>query len=174
MNEGAEELVNKMTAHDPNWFRQVLGHYPTGVCIITASGADEVPVGLTVGSFTSVSLTPPLVGFFPDRSSTSWPKVEAAGRFCVNVLSARQNDVCRQFALKGGNKFDGITFRTSPNGSPIIKGCVAWIDCDLYSVHEAGDHYVVLGEVKELALESAELPLLFCQGSYGAFAPLAN
>jgi flavin reductase (DIM6/NTAB) family NADH-FMN oxidoreductase RutF/DNA-binding IclR family transcriptional regulator len=158
---------------DPRWFRQVLGQYPTGVCIITARQEDDSRVGFVVGSFTSVSLDPPLVAFFPDKGSTTWPKIRGAGKFCVNILSADQEDVCRIFAGRTQDKFAGIHNRQAASGSPIIDGVVAWIDCDLESVQEAGDHYMVLGRVRELNVEESTLPLLFFEGGYGRFAPLS-
>jgi len=158
---------------DPRWYRQVLGQYPTGVCVVTAVEPDGGRAGFVVGSFTSVSLDPPLVAFFPDRSSTSWPRIHAAGRFCVNILSAEQQDVCRNFATRKQDKFAGIACREAETGSPIIEGVVAWIDCDLESVTEAGDHYIVLGRVRQLGIESSSLPLLFFQGGYGRFTPLS-
>lgn len=153
-------------------FRRVLGHYPTGVCVVTAIDDLGVPVGMVVGSFTSVSLDPPLVAFFPDKRSTSWPRIAAAGKFCVNVLGSDQEALCRQIAGKGPDKFAGVSHRTSTNGSPILDGVVAWVDCSLHAVHEAGDHYIVLGEVVELETESTNRPLLFFQGGYGEFAIL--
>jgi flavin reductase (DIM6/NTAB) family NADH-FMN oxidoreductase RutF/DNA-binding IclR family transcriptional regulator len=158
---------------DPRWFRQVLGQYPTGVCVVTATQPDGQRAGFVVGSFTSVSLAPPLVAFFPDKSSTSWPKIREAKRFCVNILSATQEDVCRRFASQAEDKFDGISYRTSRSGSPIVDGAVAWIDCELESVQEAGDHYIVLGHVIALDIGDQSLPLLFFQGGYGRFAPLS-
>src|SRR5919197_3833260 len=158
---------------DPRWFRQVLGQYPTGVCVVTARQADGARAGFVVGSFTSVSLSPPLVAFFPDKASTSWPKIRTAGAFCVNILSAQQEDICRRFASRAEDKFDGIACRDATSGAPIISGVVAWIDCDLESVQDAGDHYIVLGRVRELDVENPSLPLLFFQGGYGRFAPLS-
>lgn len=157
---------------DPSQFRKVLGHYPTGVCAITAVEPDGSIAGMAVGSFTSVSLNPPLVAFLPDRSSTSWPKIARAGKFCVNVLSDKQLDVCRRLASKGENKFDGLDYYLSKNGSPIIRDVVAWIDCDLERVDEAGDHYIVLGAVRDLQIESGTGSLLFSHGEYGGFSPL--
>jgi flavin reductase (DIM6/NTAB) family NADH-FMN oxidoreductase RutF len=150
-------------------FRRVLGHYPTGVCIVTASDADGA-AGLAVGSFTSVSLEPPLVAFFPDKRSSSWPRIDKIGKFCVNVLASDQQELCRQFASSGGDKFAGVSHRSSSNGSPILDGVVAWIDCTLHAVHEAGDHYIVLGEVVALSVETPSRPLLFFQGEYGEFS----
>jgi len=92
---------------DPAVFRQVLGSYPTGVCAITALGPDGQPVGMVVGTFTSVSLDPPLVGFLPDKNSSTWPLIEGAGRFCVNALGADQQATCRSLAARGPDKFAG-------------------------------------------------------------------
>lgn len=153
-------------------FRRILGHYPTGVCAVTAMAADGTPVGLVVGSFTSVSLDPMLVAFFPDKSSTTWPKVEAAGRFCVNVLGDGQKSVCGALAAKGEDKFAGVDYELSRLGSPIIHGALAWIDCELETVHEAGDHYIVLGRVKDLDLHHEGSPLIFHKGSYGKVLPI--
>ena len=127
-------------------FRRILGHYPTGVCAITAV-FETMPVGMVVGSFTSASLDPPLVAFLPDQKSTSWPKIRAAGRFCVNVLAENQEFVCRALSSKAQNKFEAVPYRLSGAGVPIIDGCLAWVDCDLYSVYEAGDHFVALGRI---------------------------
>lgn len=156
-----------MQGLDSREFRRILGHYPTGVCVVTARGAAG-PIGMAVGSFTSVSLDPPLVAFLPDRRSSTWPLVEAAGAFCVNVLAAHQQPICAAFSRKGGDRFAGIAHRPSPHGLPIIAGGVAWIDCALHAVHEAGDHFIVLGRVRAMAAVSADAPLVFVQGGYGA------
>jgi flavin reductase (DIM6/NTAB) family NADH-FMN oxidoreductase RutF len=167
---GAESTTP--AAIDSGWFRQVLGRYPTGVCVVTALGADGGNVGMAVGSFTSVSLDPPLVAFLPDRSSSTWPRIAEVGRFCVNVLAADQEPVCRLFAAKDVDRFAGLEWRAATgSGAPIIDGVVAWIDCELDAVHEAGDHYIVVGRVLELDLENQVLPLLFFQGGYGRFTP---
>lgn len=160
-------------ATNPNWFRQVLGQFPTGVCVVTASPPVSPMAGMVVGSFTSVSLDPPLVAFLPDRSSTSWPKIEAAGKFCVNILGADQESLCRRFASKAPDKFEGISYRLAQSGSPILDDSVAWIDCDISSVLEAGDHYIVIGKVNELQINTGGLPMLFFQGGYGKFSPLS-
>jgi flavin reductase (DIM6/NTAB) family NADH-FMN oxidoreductase RutF len=158
-------------AHHPSTFdsarfRQVLGHFPTGVVVVTAIDGDE-PVGLAIGSFSSVSLDPPLVGFFPDRSSTSWPRIERAGVFAVNILGEHQEDVCRTFASKGGDKFAGIGWKPGRSGSPIIDGVIAWIDCEIGVVVDAGDHFFVTGKVLDLDVAAEAGPLLFFRGGYG-------
>ncbi|MDQ2874891.1 MAG: flavin reductase family protein [Actinomycetota bacterium] len=158
-------------AADPGWFRRVLGQYPTGVSVVTGIAPDETPAGLAVGSFTSVSLDPPLVAFLPDRGSSSWPKIHAAGSFCVNILAEDQEPVCRAFASKAADKFAGLGWRTAGSGAPILDDAVAWVDCDLETVHEAGDHLIVIGRVRDLDVVRPTLPLLFFQGGYGRFSP---
>ncbi len=150
-------------------YRQVLGHFPTGVTVVTAT-LDGAPVGLAVGSFSSVSLDPPLVGFFPDRSSSSWPKIQAAGSFCVNILAEDQEDVCRRFAMKGDDKFSGLGWKAAASGAPVLDGVLAWIDCDIDQVVDAGDHFLVLGAVRELEVVHDAAPLVFFRGGYARVA----
>ena len=151
-------------------FRRILGHYPTGVCAITALSGER-PVGMVVGSFTSVSLEPALVAFLPDRKSTTWPAIQAAGRFCVNVLSEQQQDVCRALSSKAADKFGAVRYRLSEASVPILEDSVAWIDCSLHAVHEAGDHFIAIGEVLALDVERPHPPLVFHKGVYGSFSP---
>lgn len=152
-------------------FRQVLGHFATGVTVIAAD-TDEGPVGLAVGSFTSVSLDPPLVAFCPDKRSSSWPKIRDAGAFCVNVLAEDQEALCRVFASKGTDKFQGVGWEPTANGSPRLSGSLAWIDCTIEVVHDGGDHEICVGRVQELDVErEREGPLVFYRGGYGRFEP---
>ncbi|GAA1859061.1 flavin reductase family protein [Actinomadura bangladeshensis] len=166
-----------LTAHgtdviDPARFRQVLGHYPTGVVVVTALDPAGTAIGMTVGSFTSVSLDPPLVAFLPDKGSSSWRALRESGeRFCVNVLSAAQEDVCRAVAMRKTDKFHDIGWHPSPAGNPVIDGAVAWIDCVTEQLHDAGDHHIVVGRVQNLQVSEGEPPLLFHQGAYGTFTP---
>lgn len=152
-------------------FRRILGHYPTGVCVISAVDDGGAPVGMAVGSFTSVSLDPPLVAFFPDRGSSSWPRIERAGRFCVNVLADDQEHLSRRFAARIADKFEGLDYRMSDSGLPVLADVVAWIECTLHAVHEAGDHFIVLGQVDSLDVARDSHPLLFVRGKYGQFSP---
>ena len=130
---------------------------------------DHKPVGLAVGSFTSLSLDPPLVAFCPANTSSSWPHIKEAGTFCVNVLSADQEGLCRHFAGKSDDKFAGIGWKTSPLGSPILDGVLAWIDCTIDSVHPGGDHVIVVGSVHDLEVVHGGGPLVFFRGGYGRF-----
>jgi 3-hydroxy-9,10-secoandrosta-1,3,5(10)-triene-9,17-dione monooxygenase reductase component len=154
-------------------FRKVLGHYPTGVCVVTSLGTDGLPIGMSVGSFTSVSLDPPLVAFFPDRRSSTWHRIRSTGRFCVNVLGENQEAICKQFATPGAEKFKGISHRPSELGLPILEGVVAWIECILDAVHEAGDHYIAIGEVADLAVVDYPMqPLVFHNGGFRQINPM--
>ena len=131
-------------------FRTVLARLPTGVVVVTG-GDPEHPSGLVVGSFMSVSLKPPLVAVCPAKVSTSWPAIEAGGSFCANILGEGQEEIAKRFAQSGGDKFDGLNWSPAPaTGSPLLEGVAAWIDCRVYVRYEAGDHWLVLGEVLEL------------------------
>lgn len=155
---------------DSAHYRQVLGHFPTGVTVITAVGPDGRPAGFAVGSFFSVSLDPALVGFCAGKSSSSWPAIRSAGRFCVNILAEDQEAVCRQFSSKVDDKFSGLGWQPAVTGSPRLADVLAWIDCDVEAIHDAGDHELCVGRVRELGVERENGPLLFYRGGYGRFA----
>ena len=146
-------------------FRDVLGRFCTGVTVVT-SVSNGRPVGMTCQSFSSVSLDPPLVLFCPSKSSHAWPQMQRAGFFCVNLLSHDQLDLSNTFAKKGVDKFAGVSWRSSATGAPLLDGVLGWVDCTIYAVHEAGDHYVVIGRVMDLGVEEAPHPLLFYRGRY--------
>ena len=161
-------MTEHTSAFDQARFREVLGHFATGVTIVTAMEQDG-PVGFTCQAFSALSLDPPLVVLAPAKSSTSWPKIAAAGAFCVNVLESRQEALCRSFSVSGADKFAGIGYSTSVTGAPVLDGTLASIECELEQVIDAGDHELVLGRV--LALEVNEgTPLLYYRGGFGSFA----
>ncbi|MGI9033981.1 MAG: flavin reductase family protein [Acidimicrobiales bacterium] len=152
-------------------FRQVLGHYATGVTVVTTADGGE-PAGLSVNSFTSVSLAPPLVAFCVARQSSTWPRIRATGRFCVNILSEDQEDLCRAFAVHGGqDKFRGVGWRPAESGAPIVAGALAWVDCTVYAEQVAGDHIIVVGQVGDMGVAHEGRPLVFYRGGYGRFEP---
>jgi 3-hydroxy-9,10-secoandrosta-1,3,5(10)-triene-9,17-dione monooxygenase reductase component len=163
-------VVRPEDSSDALLFRGVLGQFPTGVTVVTANTPDG-PVGLAVGSFTSVSLEPPLVGFLPAQTSTSWPLIRDSGAFCVNVLAEDQQDLARAFATPGGDRFADRSWTAAPHsGAPILDGVLAWIDCDVAGVSEAGDHHFVLGQVRALGAATDGSPLVFFRGSYRSLA----
>lgn len=152
-------------------FRRVLGHYPTGVSIVTSTDVEGNPVGMVVGSFTSASIEPPLVAFFAMVTSGTYAKIRTAGRFCVNVLGADQEALCRSFATRGVDKFAGLPWQKTRTGSPVLDDAVAWIDCETEVIHRAGDHDIVIGRVVDLDVGAPRPSLLFFQGGYGSFSP---
>ena len=161
-----------MAPFDSAEFRRVLGHFPTGVTVVAAV-CDGDPVGVAIGSFGSVSLEPPLVMFCPGRSSTSWPAIERSGGFCVNVLADDQAELSTLFAGRDPDKFAAVPWSTRATGSPVIDGCLAWIDCTIETVHEAGDHWIVVGRVADLGVGRPDAgPLIFLKGGYGSVKPL--
>lgn len=161
------------TTIDTVRFREVLGVYPTGVCVVAALDETGQPVGMVVGTFTSVSLDPPMVGFLPDKKSASWPLIERAGKFCVNVLASDQRDLCRQVATRGPDKFGAVDYAVSDRNLPVLANAIATIECAIHSVNEAGDHWFVLGNVLAMDVHREEDPMLFHRGRYGGFAELA-
>jgi len=145
--------------------RRVLGHFASGVTIVTAMDGGE-PVGFACQSFTSVSLDPPLVLFCPAHTSLSWPRIRNVGAFSVNVLAEDQMDLCMQFATRGTEKFTGLRWHETPWG-PSLDGVLATVHCTVEQVHAAGDHDVVIGHVRELVTHREVGPLLFFRGQFG-------
>jgi 3-hydroxy-9,10-secoandrosta-1,3,5(10)-triene-9,17-dione monooxygenase reductase component len=150
---------------EPAELRRVMGHFATGVTIVT--GTDEGnPVGFACQSFTSVSLEPPLVLFCPSNTSRSWPRIQSSGSFSVNVLAEDQLELCKVFAGSGEDKFAGLTWHETPWG-PSLDNVLATVHCDISQVVPAGDHDVVLGEVRELVTHRDAAPLVFFRGQFG-------
>ena len=163
------DITDDSTTFDSAKFRQVLGHFPTGVTVITARDGDE-PIGMAVGSFSSLSLDPPQVLFCAGHGSSTWPRIRAHGSFCVNILADTQEDVSRVFASKAADKFAGIGHRPSRNGNPLLEGVLGYVDCTLTDVVDSGDHAIVIGTVDDLDVLHEGRPLVFFRGGYGRFA----
>lgn len=160
-------MSRSSTAIEPLSFREALGHYASGITVIT-SYVDDEPIGFTCQSFYSVSMNPPLVSFSVMSSSASYPKIRQAGRFAVNILSGEQVKISNQFARRGTDKWHGVEWQESPLGNPLIAGSLHWLDCEIHAEHAAGDHMIVIGEVKALNLQEAAAtqPLLYFKGQY--------
>tara|TARA_B100000686_G_scaffold349475_1_gene442960 strand:- start:520 stop:996 length:477 start_codon:yes stop_codon:yes gene_type:complete len=158
-----------VTDIDSAEFRNVLGHFPTGVTAVTAVNNGK-PIGMAIGSFTSVSLEPPLVAFLPGKESGSWKEIREAGSFCVNVMGQDQMEVCGVMASRAEDKFADVEWSPAGSGSPIISGSIAYIDCDIEMVHDGGDHDIVIGRVLKLEVMDSKSPLVFFQGNYGTFS----
>lgn len=155
-------------APDSASFRTVLGHYATGIAIVTGLDGDE-PVGIACNSFTSVSLDPPLVLFCAAESSSTWPRLQRAGRWAANFLGDDGEAVSRLFAQPGADRFGSIEWSRGRTGSPILRDALAYVDCETVAEHEAGDHVIVVGRVVELGYRTEGKPLLFYRGGYGHF-----
>jgi len=161
------------TRVDSTRFRRVLGHFCTGVTVVTSLGPDGEPVGFACQSFAALSLDPPLVLFCPSRTSTTWARIATAGHFCVNVLAEDQRDLSRVFGTSGSDKFAGVAWSPAPSGAPILDGALTWADCTIEMTHEAGDHHVVIGHVDELGTCRDARPLLFYRGRYTGTAAMS-
>ena len=149
----------------PALFRSVLGHAPTSVVVVTGRNSDGQPLGITIGSFVSVSLDPPLVGFLPGTSSRSWAGIKESGSFCVNILSAQQEELCWRFAKEGDDKFAGLNYETSDLGNPVLSQCIATIDCTINAEHVVGDHYFVVGKAESMShVDDAKTAMVFYRG----------
>lgn len=153
---------------DKNQLRQVMGHFATGVSIITTISKDGELVGLTANALTSVSLVPPLLLICVDKKAESYPHFAESNLFTVNVLATDQEDISRRFATSGGNKFEGVSYRKGANGAPILNNVLAFMECRIVGSFEGGDHTIYLGEIEEASTAEGE-PLLFYRGGYRSF-----
>jgi flavin reductase (DIM6/NTAB) family NADH-FMN oxidoreductase RutF len=153
-------------AREQRHFRKVMGHLPTGVTVVTSRSPDASPCGLTANSVASVSLNPLLVLVCVDREASSHGCITQGGAFAVSVLSADDEDLARRFSQKGlRDRFRGVDLRESVTGSPILARALAWMDCRVREVYEAGDHSIVVGEVVASDARDGD-PLLFFRGRY--------
>ena len=146
-------------------YKEAMSTFATGITIV-AGIEDGRPVGFTCQSFVSLSLEPPFIALAPTRTSTSWPRIAKAGSFCVNVLGDHQQQLCEGFAVSGGNKFDGVEWSPAPQtGAPLIAGSLAWVDCKVELVHDAGDHELIIGRVLDLGIGEGS-PLVFFRSKF--------
>jgi len=153
-------------------FRQALGRHAAGVVIVTLRGADG-PAGLTVTSFSSASLDPPLVSFYISHSSSNWPAVSAAGHFAVNIMGHDQDGLAARFARKGEDRFARPTrWHSGPAGLPLLEGATTHLICTVHSRVTVGDHDLVVGQVTEALFgETEAAPLLHHQGRFARLQP---
>lgn len=152
---------------DTRTFRKALGGFPTGVTVVTTRGRDSgAPVGVTISSFTSVSLEPPLVLFCLDLKNSELATFVANGTFAVNVLREEQRELSIRFAARGGDRFAEVDYSTWDTGAPILAGCLAALECRVVRTHEEGDHMIFIGEVTRLEYSQAGAPLAYWRGAY--------
>jgi flavin reductase (DIM6/NTAB) family NADH-FMN oxidoreductase RutF len=147
-------------------FRRVMGHFATGVTIVTShDGAGNIS-GLTANSVASVSLDPPMVLVCVDKKSDSYPMFGASNTFAINILANEQETLSRRFAKSGGDKFTGVGYRLGVTGCPILTDTIGFLDCEVRHTFEAGDHTIYVGEAVEIEVGAEAEPLLYFRGGY--------
>jgi flavin reductase (DIM6/NTAB) family NADH-FMN oxidoreductase RutF len=159
--------VQPVPAVDERSLRKAFGRFATGVALVTTV-IDGEPVGLIVNSFASVSLEPPLVSFCPSRSSLSWSRMRRTGRFALNVLGRRHEDLARRAAPAGADRFAGVHWEPGRGGVPVLSDALAALQCDIVAEHPAGDHWIVVGRVERLRTSTGTDPLVFFDSTFTA------
>lgn len=156
---------------DPRGFRTALGQFPTGVCIVTARAHDGEDLGMTISSFNSLSLDPPLVLFSIDRRAHGLPKWRTVEGYAINVLAETQKEASGRFARPLGEKWAGIDFDRGHADAPLLRGVNASFECGPFACHDGGDHLLFVGRVVRFRTFADRTPLIFCKGEYGALKP---
>lgn len=155
-------------SEDFRGLRDVFGRFATGVCIVTCADPHGNPCGVTVNSFSSVSLDPPLILFSLDRRRGSYERFVEARHFAVNVLERSQIDLSVTFARRDADKWHGLSYETWETGAPILPASLACMECDRIGEHQGGDHVIMLGQVRRSRCAPEGEPLLFFRGEYRA------
>jgi 3-hydroxy-9,10-secoandrosta-1,3,5(10)-triene-9,17-dione monooxygenase reductase component len=158
-------VPEELLVPDDKQFRSVLGQFATGVTIITAMDGDE-PVGMAANSFTSLSLDPPLILFCVAHTSSTWPRIEGAGTFAVNILGEEHEQLSNLFAQKGADRFSNTPWHIGVSGAPVLDDAIAYLDCQFEAEHLGGDHKISVGRVIDLDMREGARPLLFYRGGY--------
>ncbi|WP_234343032.1 flavin reductase family protein [Streptomyces fulvoviolaceus] len=173
---GEETLMSRIADLDSgraireHEFRAAVGCYASGLTVVAALDEMGNPAGLTCQSFSSLSLEPPLILVCIGRRSSSWARIEPTGRFGVSILAEEQQEICAAIGRSGGDKFGSIDWHASADGAVHIEGALATINCRISTIHDGGDHLVVIGEVMGLTVRDAGAPLLYFRGNFGTGA----
>jgi flavin reductase (DIM6/NTAB) family NADH-FMN oxidoreductase RutF len=161
-------------AFDQRAFRDAMGCFATGVTVVSTVTEDGRPVGITVNSFSSVSLEPPLVLFCIDREATNLNAFQNHGRFAINVLGGDQQSISNGFAGNGDVMFENIAHRRTEEGCPLIPDAIVVFECETEATYDGGDHVIFVGRVKRIEQNSGGEPLLYFRGRYAAVAEPAD
>lgn len=161
-----------MPTDEARAFRNSLGLFATGVCVVSAMTPEGAPIGLTVNSFSSVSLNPPLILWSLDKSSDTMPVFDAAGAFTINVLGDGAKDLSQRLSRKGHHGLTADEWTAGATGAPVLTGAIAHFDCVLSARHDGGDHVILVGEVKAHAHRDGAHPLLYFRGRYRELGPV--
>ena len=155
---------------DKRKFRNALGHFATGVAVITTRVDEKAPIGITVNSFSSVSLEPPLILWSLDDKSDTLPVFNAVNCFTVNILREDHQEISNRLSRQGDHSLDGLAVRAGANGCPSLEEALAHFECEVYARHEAGDHIIILGKVTHFEYSEDGRPLLYHRGGYQGLA----
>ncbi len=151
-----------------NAFRNIMGHFTTGVAIVTTMTKSGAPIGMTVNSFTSVSLNPPLVLVCLNNNAGTIAQFLAADKFAISVLADNQTDISQIFAKRHSDRFGETHWHKGENQMPLIDGAIAFFECNRTQIHDGGDHTILIGEVSHANLVTDDEPLIFYRGEYRA------
>ena len=172
MNALAQPVTqsNDQSVHDPIALRRVLGRFATGVAVVTTRTDDSVPIGLTINSFASVSLNPPLVSWCLRRDAASFPIFAGTRHWAISVLGSTQVHLARQFCGPLAERFQDVAYHDGVGGVPLLEGAIARLECLAFSGIDGGDHHIFLGQVQDYATGEGS-PLVFHGGSFGDWLP---
>jgi flavin reductase (DIM6/NTAB) family NADH-FMN oxidoreductase RutF len=162
--------MSRAELHDPLRLRRVFSAFPSGVTALAAMVRGR-PAGMAANSFTSVSLVPPLAAVCVAHASTTWPVLHSAPRIGVSVLAADQEQQCRQLAARGGDRFAGLSWRTTDSGAILLDGASAWLECSIVQEVAAGDHSIVVLAIHELDADHEVAPLVFHGSQFRRLEP---
>lgn len=151
---------------DKNDFRLCMGHFATGITVITTNTSENKPCGMTVNSFSSLSLEPPLILFSVDKKASNYDNLTSCREFAVSILAESQKNISSTFANPSSINWHEISYKDGKNGSPIINGCLAYIECLNENLYEGGDHTIIIGRVTDMQIAPQEQPLIYFKGKY--------
>ena len=154
------------SGHDPRTLRDALGCFATGVTVVTCLDSNEKPAGLTVNSFTSVSLDPPLLLVCIAKAAASARTLAGAPNFAVNVLQTGQQPASIRFSTRDQDRFGTTPWSCGEEGAPILKDSLGVFECERFAVHDAGDHHILVGQVVKASFDAGLDPLLYFRGRY--------
>jgi flavin reductase (DIM6/NTAB) family NADH-FMN oxidoreductase RutF len=158
--------ITEAGADDHGALRAALGHYATGVAVVTAVGPDGRPAGMTINSFGSLSLDPPLILWCLHRQSASLTAFTSTDHFAVNVLAAHQEQVARRFSARVQDRFCGLRWHRGPNGLPVLADGLGVFICRRLRHIHGGDHVIIIGHLEEYQVNQGQSPLVFYTGRY--------
>ncbi len=147
-------------------FRNICGCFTTGVCVVAGSLNNGSYIGITINSFSSVSLDPPLVLFCLDKKNLNFDAFSMNKHFTINILTEDQEKISNNFAMQSKDKFKNIDYDISINNSPILKNCLGTIECLMHAVHEGGDHQIIVAQVTNISCNDDAKPLVYYKGKY--------